>query len=166
MMTLLSALKDTMPLEEFVDELIQRTGLREQYEKDTSDEARARTENMDEFMGAIHEFAEMSENPTLESYLENVALVTDLDRVEDDRGFVTLMTLHSAKGLEFQNVFISGVEENIFPSSRSLDNEARLEEERRLMYVGITRARRRLFLSRARETPARSGPPSHRSLSI
>ena len=151
MMTLLSALKDTMPLEEFVDELIQRTGLREQYEKDTSDEARARTENMDEFMGAIHEFAEMSENPTLESYLENVALVTDLDRVEDDRGFVTLMTLHSAKGLEFQNVFISGVEENIFPSSRSLDNEARLEEERRLMYVGITRARRRLFLSRARE---------------
>ncbi|MBQ9251829.1 MAG: DNA helicase PcrA [Clostridia bacterium] len=149
-MTLLSALKDSLPLEEFVQALIQQTGLREQYVRENSDEAQTRIENMDEFMGAIHEFAQMTENPTLESYLENVALVTDLDRAEDDRGYVTLMTLHSAKGLEFRNVFIAGVEENIFPSSRSVNEDARLEEERRLMYVGITRARQRLFLSRAR----------------
>ena len=150
MMTILSALKDTMPLEEFVEEVIRQTGLREQYARENSDEARARVENMDEFMGAIHEFVQMSENPTLESYLENVALVTDLDRAEDERGFVTLMTLHSAKGLEFKTVFLAGVEENIFPSSRSLMDESRLEEERRLMYVGITRARENLYITRAR----------------
>ena len=150
-MTMLSALKDSMPLEEFVETLISRTGLREQYARETSDEAKTRVENMDEFMGAIHEFVQMSENATLESYLENVALVTDLDRTEDERGYVTLMTLHSAKGLEFRNVYLAGMEENIFPSSRSRDEESRLEEERRLMYVGITRARARLFISRARQ---------------
>ena len=151
MMTLLSAMKDTMPLEQFVETLISRTGLREQYVRENSDEARTRVENMDEFMGAIHEFAQLSENPTLEAYLENVALVTDLDRAEDERGYVTLMTLHSAKGLEFRNVFIAGMEENIFPSFRSAEDETRMEEERRLMYVGITRARERLYLSRARQ---------------
>ncbi len=151
MMTLLSAQKDMMPLGEFVDELIEKTGLRAQYAKENSDEAQARVENIDEFRGAVQEFVRMSENPTLESYLENVALVTDLDRQEDERGYVTLMTLHSAKGLEFPTVFIAGLEENIFPSSRSLMDEKRLEEERRLMYVGITRARSRLYLSRARQ---------------
>ena len=150
LMTLLSAMKDAMPLEEFVAALIEKTGLREQYLKEDSDEARSRVENVDEFMGAVHEFARMSENATLESYLENVALVTDLDRAEEGTGSVTLMTLHSAKGLEFPNVFISGMEENLFPSFRSQEDESRMEEERRLMYVGITRARRRLFLSRAR----------------
>ena len=150
-MTMLSALKDTMPLESFVEEVIQRTGLREQYAREDSEEAHNRLENMDEFMGAIHEFVRMSENASLESYLENVALVTDLDREDDERGYVTLMTLHSAKGLEFRNVFISGMEENIFPSSRSVMDDKKLEEERRLMYVGITRARQRLYLSRARE---------------
>lgn len=150
MMTMLSAMKDQMELEDFVSELISRTGLREQYTRENSDEARARVENMDEFMGAIHEFVHLNEHATLEDFLENVALVTDLDRAEDNRGFVTMMTLHSAKGLEFRNLFIAGAEENIFPSSRSLMDEGRLEEERRLMYVGITRARTRLFISRAR----------------
>ena len=149
-MTLLSAMKDSMPLEEFVGLVIEKTGLRAQYEKDNSDEAKTRIENMDEFMSAIHEFATMSENPTLESYLENVALVSDQDRAEDDGGRVTLMTLHSAKGLEFQNVFIAGMEDSIFPSYRSMESEEKMEEERRLMYVGITRARKRLFLTRAR----------------
>lgn len=150
MMAELSAKKDSEPLEDFVEELIERTGLRAQYMTETSDEARTRLENMDEFLGAVREFSRMSENATLESYLENVALVTDLDRAEDNRGYVTLMTLHSAKGLEFRNVFISGMEENIFPSFRSQESETRMEEERRLMYVGITRARQRLYLSRAR----------------
>ncbi|MBR2823277.1 MAG: UvrD-helicase domain-containing protein [Clostridia bacterium] len=151
MMTRLSALKDTQPLTEFIETVIRETGLRAQYEKDQSDEARARIENMEEFAGAVTEFAKMSEEPTLEAFLENVALVTDMDRADTSRDFVTLMTLHSAKGLEFRNVFIAGLEENIFPSFRSVDSQDRLEEERRLMYVGITRAQTRLFLSLARK---------------
>ena len=97
----------------------------------------------------MHKFTVLDEQPTLESYLENVALVTDLDRAEEKSEYITLMTLHSAKGLEYDNVFIPGMEEGIFPSARSLEEDNRLEEERRLMYVGITRARKRLFLTRA-----------------
>ncbi len=149
LMTSLSAMKDSMDLPAFVDALIEKTGLEAQYEKEGTDEAKTRIENIREFRGAVHEFARRSEQPSLESYLENVALVTDLDREADERDYVTLMTLHSAKGLEFNNVFIIGMEEGIFPGSRSLEDDNRLEEERRLMYVGITRARKRLFLSRA-----------------
>ena len=149
LMTSLSAMKDSMDLVSFVDALIEKTGLEAQYEKEGTDEAKNRIENIREFRGAVNEFAKRSEQPTLESYLENVALVTDLDREADERDYVTLMTLHSAKGLEFNNVFIIGMEEGIFPGSRSLDDDDRLEEERRLMYVGITRARKRLYLSRA-----------------
>ena len=145
MMTMLCALKETMGLEEFVDTMIRMTGLEEQYRKEDTEESLNRIENIQEFRGSVHEFATLGEQPTLEAYLENVALVTDLDRAEDRSGYVTMMTLHSAKGLEFDHVFIPGMEEGIFPSSRSL------EEERRLMYVGITRARKRLYLSRASE---------------
>ena len=151
LITLLTALKESMGLEEFVEELIRRTGLEAQYQKEDTDEARSRIGNIQEFRGAVHEYAQTEAQPTLEGYLENVALVTDLDRAEDQRGYVTMMTLHSAKGLEFDTVFIPGLEEGIFPSSRAIDGEDRLEEERRLMYVGITRARKKLFLSRARE---------------
>ena len=82
-------------------------------------------------------------------YLENVALVSDLDAMTEDGGAVTMMTLHSAKGLEFPNVFMVGMEENLFPSARSRDDKPRMEEERRLCYVGITRARERLYMSHA-----------------
>ena len=151
MMTMLCALKETMGLEEFVDTMIRMTGLEEQYRKEDTEESLNRIENIQEFRGSVHEFATLGEQPTLEAYLENVALVTDLDRAEDRSGYVTMMTLHSAKGLEFDHVFIPGMEEGIFPSSRSLEEDNRLEEERRLMYVGITRARKRLYLSRASE---------------
>ena len=150
-MTLLGAMKECMDLISFVDILIEKTGLEEQYRKENTEEAMNRLENISEFRNSLREFAENEENPTLESYLENVSLVTDLDRAEDDKGYVSMMTLHSAKGLEFDNVFIPGMEENIFPSARSLNEDNRLEEERRLMYVGITRARKRLFLTRAME---------------
>lgn len=150
-MTLLGAMKEAMGLTEFVDLLIEKTGLEEQYRKEDTEEAADRIENMNEFRNGIREYAESEDEPTLEGYLENVSLVTDLDRETDSRGYVTMMTLHSAKGLEFDNVFIPGLEENIFPSMRSLNEENRLEEERRLMYVGITRARKRLFLSCASE---------------
>ena len=151
MMTMLCAMKESMELEPFIDEMIRITGLEEQYRKEDTDEAMARIENIQEFRGSVHEFAQMSEGAGLEEYLENVALVTDLDRDEGQNGYAVLMTLHSAKGLEFDNVFIPGMEEGIFPSARSLEEDNRLEEERRLMYVGITRARRRLYLTRASE---------------
>ena len=151
MMTLLGAMKESMGLTEFVDLLIEKTGLEEQYRKENTEEASNRIENMNEFRNGIREYAESEDQPTLEGYLENVSLVTDLDREADNRGYVSMMTLHSAKGLEFDNVFIPGMEENVFPSIRSLEEEGRLEEERRLMYVGITRARKRLFLTCASE---------------
>lgn len=141
--------REDMGLVEFVTYLIARTGLKAQYEKDQSDEGKARIENIDEFMGAVAEFAKASENPTLEDYLENVALVSDLDNAEFGAKAVTLMTLHSAKGLEFPCVFMTGLEEGIFPTSRSLQDDERMEEERRLCYVGITRAQRQLFISYA-----------------
>ena len=151
MMTLLGAMKEAMSLIEFTDTLIEKTGLEEQYRKEDTEEAADRIENMNEFRNSLREYAESEENATLEGYLENVSLVTDLDREEDHRGYVSMMTLHSAKGLEFDQVFIPGMEENIFPSMRSMTDENRLEEERRLMYVGITRARKRLYLTYASE---------------
>ena len=149
MMTTLMAMKDAMPLSTFVKQMVDQTGLMEQYQKEDSDEARSRVENIQEFLGAVEEFDRQTENATLEDYLENVALITELDQAEEEKQYVTLMTLHSAKGLEFPNVFITGMEEGIFPSGRSLMDEQRMEEERRLCYVGITRAKERLFLSRA-----------------
>ena len=151
LMTLLGAMKECMGLMDFVDAMIEKTGLEEQYRKEDSEEALNRLENMNEFRNALREYAENDDNPTLENYLENVSLVTDLDRATDENGYVTMMTLHSAKGLEYDNVFIPGMEENIFPSIRSINEDNRLEEERRLMYVGITRARKRLYLSYAEE---------------
>ena len=151
MMTLLSAMKECMDLVSFADMLIEKTGIEEQYKKEDTEEAMNRLENISEFRNSLKEFSDNEEHATLEAYLENVSLVTDLDRAEDDNGYVSMMTLHSAKGLEFDNVFIPGLEENIFPSMRSVSDENRLEEERRLMYVGITRARKRLYLTRAAE---------------
>lgn len=151
LMTMLLALKETMPLEEFVSTLVEKTGLLAQYQKEDTEEAHSRVENIQEFMGAVSEYAKATENATLEDYLENVSLVTDLDQQEDERGYVTLMTLHSAKGLEFPDVFMTGLEEGIFPSARSLMDETKMEEERRLCYVGITRAQKRLFISRANQ---------------
>ncbi len=149
LMTMLTAMKETLPLADFVKLLVDKTGLLAQYQKENTEEAQARVGNIQELVGAVEEYARMTENATLEDYLENVALVTELDGEGDERGYVTMMTLHSAKGLEFPDVFITGLEEGIFPSGRSQQDESRLEEERRLCYVGITRAQQRLFLSRA-----------------
>ena len=149
MLTTMCAMKDEMDFASFVDYVIETAGLEEQYVRENSDEARGRLENIAEFRGTVQEYQNGEENPTLEGYLENVSLMTDLDREAEDNSYVTMMTLHSAKGLEFSQVFIPGMEENIFPSYRSVNEDDRLEEERRLMYVGITRAKCRLFLTRA-----------------
>jgi len=140
---------DSMSLSEFVSLLIEKTGLRKQYESDLSDEAKARLENMDEFLGAVREFEQAADDPTLANYLENVALITDLDKSEASAKHITLMTIHSSKGLEFNTVFIAGLEEGVFPSTRSVLEDSRLEEERRLCYVAITRAMKNLYISYA-----------------
>jgi len=146
----LTALKDMLPLSEFVESMLNETGLKAQFEIEGNEEARSRLENLMEFAGAAREFENQSQEKTLEAFLENVSLVTDLDRQEEAPQYVTLMTLHSAKGLEYESVFLAGLEEGIFPSMRTVQEESKMEEERRLCYVGITRARKRLYLSFAR----------------
>ena len=109
-----------------------------------------RVENIEELINAVIEYEQNHAEPTLSDYLENVALIADIDTMETDTtDMVTLMTLHSAKGLEFPFVFIVGMEEGYLPHQRSLGTQAELEEERRLCYVGITRAMEQLYLSHA-----------------
>ena len=142
--------KETLPLSEFVQKVIDDSGLIAQYQKEEYEENQARIENIREFMGAVTEFEQKSEDKSLFAFLENVALVTELDNQDSAPSFVTMMTLHSAKGLEYDVVFMSGMEEGIFPSARAMQEDNRVEEERRLCYVGVTRARRLLHLSYAR----------------
>ena len=140
---------NTMPLTDFIDEVITRTGYLNML-KNLGDEGKNRLENIEELKTNIIQYMDESENPTLDGFLEEVSLYSEADRDNSTDDRVTLMTIHSAKGLEFDNVFIIGMEEGIFPSSRSLDNEADLEEERRLAYVAITRAKKNLYISNAR----------------
>lgn len=138
--------KETMSFLEFVENMLNETGLLQQYQDTLDEELIAKKENLLEFLSAVKEFQEKADEPTLEAFLENVALVTDLDRQEESQR-ITMMTLHSAKGLEFDAVFMMGLENGIFPSYRSMEDENRMEEERRLCYVGMTRARKYLHLS-------------------
>jgi DNA helicase-2/ATP-dependent DNA helicase PcrA len=117
-------------------------------------EAEGRIENLQELVGVAREFEERVENGSVEEFLETVSLVADADQVDTEAGVVTLMTLHNAKGLEFPVVFLTGLEDGVFPHMRSLSDTQELEEERRLAYVGITRARERLYLSRAQHRTA------------
>ncbi|HYB42177.1 MAG TPA: UvrD-helicase domain-containing protein [Candidatus Methylomirabilis sp.] len=138
----------------FIDEVIDASGYRVALKAERSAESDARLENLEELISASEEFAASQESlgsseVTLESFLDSIALVADTDEIDDESGGVTLMTLHSAKGLEFPAVFLTGMEEGVFPHSRSMDDPEELEEERRLCYVGITRAKQRLVLSYA-----------------
>lgn len=141
---------------------IERTGYGEALRRQGSFEAQGRLENLQELITAAEDFARGTEDETLQSFLEHVALITDIDLAEEGAEAVTLMTLHSAKGLEFDLVFMTGMEDGFLPHRRSLQNEERahlddsfvpgpahggIEEERRLCYVGMTRARKRLVLS-------------------
>jgi DNA helicase II / ATP-dependent DNA helicase PcrA len=135
-----------MALLEFVDKVLGHSGLVAMYEEADDDESRNRLENIKEFRSAAADFMMNRDETNLNEFLENIALVTDLDNMDGKRASVTMMTLHSAKGLEFPVVFLPGMEEGIFPTSRSFDDPEKLEEERRLAYVGITRAKDRLYL--------------------
>ncbi|HCB93789.1 MAG TPA: DNA helicase PcrA [Selenomonas sp.] len=139
----------TMPLDELLTKLMEDSGYIKELEAEKNPENESRLENLKEFVGVAKDFMKNEEEPTLENFLSQVSLVSDLDNseLEDDR--VTLMTLHAAKGLEFPTVFLVGMEEGIFPHSRTLMEPEELEEERRACYVGITRAQRKLFLTYA-----------------
>ncbi len=128
-------------------EVLEQTGYRKELLAEDTVESRTRLENLDEFISGTKEFDRDAEEKGLRSYLENVALVTDLDKYDADYDQVSLMTLHSAKGLEFPIVFLAGLEEGVFPHSRSLLEPGELEEERRLCYVGVTRAMQHLYLT-------------------
>ncbi len=131
--------------------VIEQSGYRAALEKEGTVKARGRLENIQELLSATEEYEEEAEEPSIAGFLENVALLTSADMLEEGVEAVPLMTLHSAKGLEFPVVFIVGLEEALFPLARAAfsDNPMELEEERRLCYVGLTRAKERLFLTSA-----------------
>ena len=151
LMSKYNGLQQELSPAELAASLVNELGILREYKQEGTIEALSRAENVRELLLAIAEFTNQSgKEATLESYLENVALTTDLDNWDDRTNTVTLMTLHSAKGLEFPVVFITGLEEGLFPISRSLADPPALEEERRLFYVGATRAKTKLYLAWAR----------------
>jgi DNA helicase-2/ATP-dependent DNA helicase PcrA len=139
------------PLGEVVAAILEASGLLEALRQERTAEAETRLENLAELTVAADEFARGAPAGGLGEFLDSVALISDVDELEAPRAAVTLMTLHSAKGLEFPVVFLTGLEEGVFPHARSLEDPAGVEEERRLAYVGLTRAKARLFLSHAQE---------------
>ncbi len=130
--------------------LLEDSGYIHALQEENTEEALGRIENIFEFISAIRDFEKFTPGAGLEDFLDHVALISDIDSYEEKTNRLTLMTLHSAKGLEFRVVFIAGLEEGLFPHSRSMDDDGELEEERRLLYVGMTRAKERLFLTSAR----------------
>lgn len=143
-------LNDGMGLELFVKTVMDRSGMIAELKKTKTVENQTRLENLNEFITMIQESVREDASITLPELLENISLVSDVDSYDETQDSVTLMTLHSAKGLEFPNVFLVGMEEGLFPSMRSFGVQEELEEERRLCYVGITRAKSKLFLSAAK----------------
>jgi DNA helicase-2/ATP-dependent DNA helicase PcrA len=140
------------PVAELVEAVLDRTGYQASLETSPDLQDATRVENLQEMVSVAREFDASAPDGTLADFLERVALVADADEIpdgEDHGGMVTLMTLHTAKGLEFPVVFLTGMEEEVFPHARSLTDQRELEEERRLAYVGITRAKERLYLTRA-----------------
>ena len=143
--------KDDIKISELIKETLNKTGYTKALELENTVEAESRLENLDEFLTVAIEFEEESADNSLSEFLEGITLSSDLDGMEDSEDSVTLMTLHSAKGLEFPVVFLVGMEEGIFPGYKSIGEPQELEEERRLCYVGITRAKENLFLTCARQ---------------
>ncbi len=144
---------DNMTVSQILKKIIDSTGYVAELKAENTEEAEARIQNIDELITKAVTYDENTENPSLSGFLEEVALIADIDTVNEDDDCVLLMTLHAAKGLEFDHVFMAGMEEGLFPSYMSIndEDEAGLEEERRLAYVGITRARKSLTLTCARE---------------
>ena len=149
LITRLVTAREKTPLPAFIDLVMDASGYREDLKQERSSEADARLENLEELIAAAEDYVRGQEDATLEGFLDGVALVSDVDELPDGARGVTLMTLHSAKGLEFPVVFLTGMEEGVFPHVRAMDSVDEIEEERRLCYVGITRAKERLWISYA-----------------
>ncbi|WP_303929644.1 DNA helicase PcrA [Veillonella parvula] len=146
--TLVSEMEDKTVLD-ILESILDRTGYLAQLEESTDPQDQARAENIGELLSVAKDFQDTNPAGTVEDFLEQVALVNDVDSFEQEEAKVTLMTLHAAKGLEFPIVFLCGLEEGLFPHSRTLMNPEEIEEERRLAYVGITRAEKELYISNA-----------------
>ena len=146
----LIALKDKLPVTELIDEMLSKSGYTNAVLSEDPQEAQSRIENIEEFRSKALEYMDKVENPSFDGFLDNISLVSDVDNLDSEQDAVVLMTLHSAKGLEFPVVFMCGMEKGLFPSLMSEMEEGGMEEERRLCYVGITRARQKLFITAAR----------------
>ncbi|KXB87930.1 DNA helicase PcrA [Veillonella parvula] len=146
--TLISEMENRTVLD-ILESILDRTGYLAQLEESTDPQDQARAENIGELLSVAKDFQDTNPSGTVEDFLEQVALVNDVDSFEQEEAKVTLMTLHAAKGLEFPIVFLCGLEEGLFPHSRTLMNSEEIEEERRLAYVGITRAEKELYISNA-----------------
>jgi DNA helicase-2/ATP-dependent DNA helicase PcrA len=143
----LAAQRALVPPPAFIDAVLDASGYREALKQERSPEAEARLENLEELVAAAEDYTVTQAEPTLAGFLDSVALMSDVDEWQQGQARVTLMTLHAAKGLEFPVVFLTGMEEGVFPHARSLNDPEEIEEERRLCYVGLTRARERLYLT-------------------
>ncbi len=144
-------LDEGMSLPEFYDEVLSRTGYVEMLNAKDTEENKTRLENVRELKSSIHSYMENTDQPTLAGFLEEIALYTDIEQYNASDDAVVMMTIHSAKGLEFPHVFLVGFEDGLFPGQRSIGDQAEMEEERRLCYVAITRAKRSLTISYARQ---------------
>ncbi|GIN87955.1 ATP-dependent DNA helicase PcrA [Heyndrickxia sporothermodurans] len=147
-----TGMQEYLSVTELVEEVLEKSGYREMLKAEKTIESQSRLENIDEFLSVTKNFEEANDDKSLVAFLTDLALVADIDRLDEEETkneTCVLMTLHSAKGLEFPVVFLMGLEEGVFPHSRSLMEEAEMEEERRLAYVGITRAEEELYLTNA-----------------
>src|SRR5436190_1845652 len=142
----LQALSQELAVDELLERVLEKSGMIEAFEAERTIEARGRIENLQELVGVAREYRQQAEDATLAGFLQDISLVSDQDTIRDERGVVTLMTLHNAKGLEFRAVFMIGMEEGVFPHIRAIEEQG-VEEERRLCYVGMTRAMERLTLT-------------------
>ncbi|WP_227396849.1 DNA helicase PcrA [Jeotgalibacillus aurantiacus] len=148
----MTQMQEYLSVTELVEDILEKSGYRDALQAEKTIEAQSRLENIDEFLSVTKAFEEANDDKSLIAFLTDLALVADIDQLDKDDApldAVTLMTLHSAKGLEFPVVFLMGLEEGVFPHSRSLMEEVEMEEERRLAYVGITRAEEELFITNA-----------------
>ena len=144
-------LDDGMPLTEFYEKVMDRTGYVTMLQSKNTEESKTRLENVKELKSSIHAYMENAEDPTLAGFLEEVSLYTDIEQYNDGDDAVVMMTMHSAKGLEFPHVFLVGFEDGLFPGMRAIGDAEEMEEERRLCYVAITRAKQTLTISHARQ---------------
>ncbi len=143
-------LKDKLSVGELSRALVDELGVLRMFKEENTPESKTRWENINELLSALSEFSNSNKDAKLDQYLEDVSLISGIDTYEEEQNHVTMMTIHSAKGLEFPVVFISGCEEDIFPLSNKFSSDASIAEERRLFYVAVTRAQKKVYLSHAR----------------